>query len=425
MIESSRRLGFKGEILLISEERILPYLRPPLSKCYLTGRYTTDWLLYRSKGFYQQHEVATTLGSRVDSIDRGRQMVESLNTRIQYDWLFLATGARARRLGVPGDDLPEVVYLRGVDDAHRLSNFAQSASRAVIIGGGFIGLEVAAVLCQAGHRVTILVAGDKLMSRFGSDTSSVGAAVPSFFQQVHTAHGVAILFNVTVAEFRKTSSGAVDVVTEGHAVHSADFVVVGVGAIPNVELAVDAGIVCADGILVDEYGVSSDPRVLSAGDCARHPNAWRAEPIRLETVHNAVEQPRSAAAHIVGIRQPYRQIPWVWSDQYDYRVQGVGFADGADLAVLRGDLQSGRFGVLYFAKGALTGAEFVNRPGDFGACRRMMNAGASLTVEQAGDASLSLQALIPRHAAVGFDEPWVPRPSRPHPVRLDPHEVHS
>jgi len=263
------------------------------------------------------------------------------------------------------------------------------------------------------------------MSRFGSGAPLIGAAVPSFFQQVHTAHGVEILFNVTVAEFRRTLSGAVDVVTEERAVHSADFVVVGVGAIPNTELAMEAGIVCADGIVVDECGVSSDPRVLSAGDCARHPNAWREAPIRLETVQNAVEQPRSAAAHIVGIRQPYRQIPWVWSDQYDFRVQGVGFADEADLAVLRGDLRSGRFGVLYFARGALTGAEFVNRPGDFGACRRIINAGASLTVEQAGDSSLSLQALIPRDAVMGFDEPWAPRPSRRQRPSFVPHEIHS
>lgn len=400
-VESVRACGFTGEITLVSEEGLAPYQRPPLSKQYLAGRHPREWLLYRPLSFYSRHRVSMRMNSRAVKIDRHARTVElETGESLTYDRLVLATGARARRLSVPGSDNPSVVYLRDARDAERIVDRLRTARRVIVVGGGFIGVEVAAVLVQIGHEVHLLTGDSGLMPKLGSPTMS------DFFSNRHKAHGVQISLGVTVEEFRTTQDGSVEVVSSDGDRFTGDLVIVGVGAIPNDEIALAAGLACNDGIIVDEFTVTSDPLVLSAGDCARHPNAWKGQTIRLETVHNAVEQSKATAAALMGRSVPYRQIPWVWSDQYKFRLQSVGFHDRYDRSFTRGDPEAGQFSVFNFFGEDFVGAHFVNRPREFGACRRILNERARLTIDQVRDRAFDLDTAAPRRPALTFDRPW-------------------
>jgi 3-phenylpropionate/trans-cinnamate dioxygenase ferredoxin reductase subunit len=400
-IESVRAFGFTGAITLVSEEGLAPYQRPPLSKQYLAGRHPKEWLLYRPLSFYSRHRVAIRLNSRAVQIDRHARKVElETGEMLAYDRLVLATGARARRLSIPGSDNPSVVYLRDARDAERIVDRLRTARRVIVVGGGFIGVEVAAVLVQIGHEVHLLTGDSGIMPRLGCP------AMSEFFTNRHQAHGVRITSNVSVEEFLAMQDGSVELVTSGGDRFTGDLVIVGVGAIPNDEIAAAAGLACDDGIVVDEFTLSSDPSILSAGDCARHPNAWRGRNIRLETVHNAVEQSKATAAALTGRSLPYRQVPWVWSDQYMFRLQSVGFHDRYDRSFTRGDPDSGQFSMFYFDGETFTGAHFVNRPREFGACRRILNERARLTIDQVTDPTFDLDVVAPRRPALTFDRPW-------------------
>jgi 3-phenylpropionate/trans-cinnamate dioxygenase ferredoxin reductase subunit len=403
-IESVRAFGFTGDITLVSEEGLAPYQRPPLSKQYLAGRHAEEWLLYRPLNFYSRHHVSMRMNSRAVRIDRHARQVElETGEMLAYDRLVLATGARARRLSIPGSDNPSVVYLRDARDAKRIVNRLQTARRVIVVGGGFIGVEVAAVLVQIGHEVHLLTGDSGIMPRLGCPTMS------SFFTNRHKAHGVRITPDVTLKEFRAMPDGSIELVSSDGARFAGDLVIVGVGAIPNDEIAVEAGLACDDGIIVDELTVSSDPSILSAGDCARHPNAWKGKNIRLETVHNAVEQSKATAAALMGRSLPYRQVPWVWSDQYTFRLQSVGFHDRYDRSFTRGDPAAGQFSMFYFDAEDFVGAHFVNRPREFGACRRILNERARLTIDQVKDTTFDLDAVARRRPALTFDRPWLGR----------------
>jgi 3-phenylpropionate/trans-cinnamate dioxygenase ferredoxin reductase component len=400
-VESVRAFGFTGAITLVSEEGFAPYQRPPLSKQYLAGRHPQEWLLYRPLSFYARHQVSIRLNSRAVRIDRHARTVELESAEmLAYDRLVLATGARARRLSIPGGDNPSVVYLRDARDAQRIVDRLRTARRVIVVGGGFIGVEVAAVLVQIGHEVHLLTGDSGIMPRLGCRETS------EFFADRHRAHGVRITFNISVEEFRAMQDGSVELVSSGGDRFTGDLIIVGIGAVPNDELAVEAGLACDDGIVVDEFTVSSDPSILSAGDCARHPNAWKGKSIRLETVHNAVEQSKATAATLMGRSLPYRQVPWVWSDQYTFRLQSVGFHDRYDRSFTRGDPESGPFSRFYFDGENFTGAHFVNRPREFGACRRILNGRARLTVEQVRDTNFDLDVIAPRRPALTFDRAW-------------------
>lgn len=401
--DALRRRQFPGPVTLISDEKVAPYQRPPLSKQYLTGQHSDDWLAYRPADFYAARSVSLRLGRRVARIARtSRTVVLDDGEELAYDKLVLTTGARARTLDIPGVALRGVHYLRTLADAAAIRDDAVSATQVVIIGGGFIGLEVAAVLSSVGRHVTVLEREPGLLPRVAAPT------IAEFLRDAHARHGVTIETGIAI-EGIEGSGGRVSAVLAGGRSYPAQLVVIGVGATPNVELAADAGLECDNGIVVDEFAQTGDVDILAAGDCTSGPNPTGSGRVRFETVHNAVEQAKTAALTIAGRPVAYRQVPWVWSDQYTYRLQKVGTVRGHDHAVVRGDPRSGRFSVAYFAADRLIGADTVNRPRDFAAYRRLLVDGASLSSAQAADPTTDLEALAPRRVRMEFKPEWQPR----------------
>jgi 3-phenylpropionate/trans-cinnamate dioxygenase ferredoxin reductase subunit len=291
-----------------------------------------------------------------------------------------------------------VRYLRTLDDALAIRERLATAGRIVVIGGGFIGLETAAILAKRGPAVTVLETAPRLLPRAGGDV------LGRFLHAAHERAGVRVVVGARVAAIRAAGAGA-EVASADGSSHAADLVLAGIGIVPNDELAAAAGLACDDGILVDEHARTSDPAIVAFGDCARAPNAFLGTVVRLETVHNAVEQAKVAAATLAGRDAPYRQVPWVWSDQYRYRIQMVGDCAGADV-VLRGDLAAGKFTAFHYDGDALRGACAINRPAEFGAARRLLQLGVALPRERAADAAFALDSLLPPRRRPGFDRSW-------------------
>jgi 3-phenylpropionate/trans-cinnamate dioxygenase ferredoxin reductase subunit len=404
LIEVARQEGFQGHVTLVTEEPVLPYQRPPLSKQFLAGHYAADWLLYRPADFYTKHTIDVRLGRRAVEIDRARGTVRlDDDSLVAYDQLALTTGARARRLELEGDALDSVCYIRTLADVESLRPKLQASRRIVIIGGGFIGLEAAAVLVQLGHTVTLLAASAEVIPRIATRDIS------GFLIEAHRRHGVSILPNTTVTALNVRANERIDVVTHTGEVHTADLVIAGIGAEPTVELAQAAGLRCDNGIVVDAYARTTDPAIVAAGDCTNHPNALLGANLRLETVHNAVEQGRTAGATVAGKELPYVQVPWVWSDQYGLRIQSVGVMEGFNRTYLRGDPARGSFAIFYYRDDALLAASTINLPMAFGAVRRALNHGIPLTPEQATDPKFDLASFAKRRARLSFDVPWPTR----------------
>jgi 3-phenylpropionate/trans-cinnamate dioxygenase ferredoxin reductase subunit len=401
MIEVARQKGYEGKITLITDEPILPYQRPPLSKQYLTGIYGPDWLLYRPASFYEKFAVDVRLGRRATMIDRAAAIVTlDDGTLLGYDKLALATGNRARRLAMPGGDHPHVFYIRTLADVDGLRARLEATQRVVIIGAGFIGLETAAVLVQTGIEVTLLAADERLIPRV------VAGEMATFLLDHHLMHGVNVVMKAAVSELRGRVDRTIAVTLADGRSFEGDMVLVGIGAEPNVELAEATGLVCDNGIVVDELARTSDPAIVAAGDCTNHPNGLVGRRLRLETVHNAVEQGRTAGGTIAGKDLPYVQSPWVWSDQYKLRLQSVGIAEGYDRTVLRGNPADGRFSLFYYRGDDMLAVNCVNQPLIFGAVRRLLNERIPLHPDQAAKTCFDLTRLPPPTASLNFDIPW-------------------
>ena len=376
-----RTLGYEGTVTLICEEAHAPYQRPPLSKDFLIGKQEADSVFLRALAYYEKHGVDLILGDRVTEINRGARLVHlAAGGSLPYEQLILAVGARNRPLPVPGAE--NVLYLRSLDEAVTLRQRLAEARSIVVIGGGFIGLEVAAAGRGAGKAVTVIEAAPRLMARAASPLLS------DFFLEVHRGQGVDVVLNTAVEEVLADA-----VIVSGGRRMEADLVVAGIGVVPNVELARDAGLDVSDGITVDEFLRTSDADIFAIGDCAHHPNVFAGGRARLESVQNAVDQAKCVARAIMGNPAPYRDVPWFWTDQYEIRFQMVGLAAGYDQSVLRGSIESRKFSVFYFKEGRLLAVDSVNRFGDHIAARKMLAAGTALTPVQAGDESVDLKKL--------------------------------
>ncbi len=386
--DSLRREEFAGEVVVVTEEPHLPYQRPPLSKQYLAGDLDESRLFMRKADYYESHRIEMRTGCRAVRIDRQAQCLE-LNDgeRISYAGLALATGARARPLIVPGADCDGVFYLRNIADVRAIRERMPDARRLVVIGGGFIGLEVAAVARKQGKQVSVLEFQDRLMPR------AVAPFLSEFYYSLHSRHGVDVRTGAAVSAIDRNGAELHVRCADGTS-HVADLVVVGVGVIPNTELAEEAGLACEDGIRVDEFARTEDPRIVAAGDCTNHPNTLLARRLRLESVHNAMEQAKTAAATLCGKELAYAQIPWFWSDQFDARLQMVGLSQDHDEYVLRGDPDSGRFSLFYFRGGELIAVDSVSVPKDHLQARKLLAAGVSPTAEQAADVGFDLKSLL-------------------------------
>jgi 3-phenylpropionate/trans-cinnamate dioxygenase ferredoxin reductase subunit len=357
-IDTLRREGHGGPIVLLGDEPFLPYNRPPLSKKYFSGELERERLLLRSAQFYEQARVDVRLGVRVTAIDRAtRRLRLSDGGERGYDKLLLCLGSRNRLLEVPGYDLQGIHYLRTIADVDGIRADLGAARRLVVVGAGYIGLEAAASARHLGLEVTVLEMADRPLNRVTAPEMS------SFYLQRHQRAGVSVLCGMSVTSF--AGDGRVSGVVCGEREFAADIVIVGVGVMPETALAAACGLRCENGIVVDETCQTSDPDVYAAGDCTMHPSVRYGRRLRLESVDNAVEQARTAALNICGKPARHEHVPWFWSDQYDIKLQIAGLSQGYDRAVLRGDPDTNRFALYYFAEGELIAVDAINSPKDF------------------------------------------------------------
>lgn len=384
---SLRAGGHSGGITLIGDEPHAPYQRPPLSKAYLKGEMTAEQLALRPAEALAAQGIDLRTGVRVTGIDRTARAVTGDGLRQPFDALVIATGTRPRSLPVPGADLPGVLTLRGIEDADRLAAALETAENVVIVGGGFIGLEAAATARLKGKVVTVVEAAPRVMGR------AVAPAVSEWFQALHRCMGTDVRTGTGVAALEGSDRVEAVVLADGTRL-PADLVLVGIGAVPNDELARAAGLACPNGIATDAQGRTADLGVWAAGDCALTPNPYAGGPFRLESVQNAIDQAKCVAAAILGSDKPYDAVPWFWSDQGSAKLQTTGLPIDPEAHVLRGDPNLGRFTVFHLKGGRIIAADSVNMPADHMAARRLVAARAVIAPETLADPAIPLKSLI-------------------------------
>ncbi|MEJ1966298.1 MAG: FAD-dependent oxidoreductase [Gammaproteobacteria bacterium] len=373
-IDTLRRKGFTGRLTLIGEEPWLPYQRPPLSKKFLSGGLERERLLIRPQSFYTEHRVETHLGRRATQIDRATHRVHlDDGNSINYDALLLATGSRPRHMNLPGADLGGVHVLRNIADVERIRSDLAAARNLVIVGAGYIGLEVASTAREMGLSVVVLEQADRVLQRVTCPE------VSAFYESEHARRGVRISCQVQLEELEGdggTTPRVRAVICEDGSSHEADVVLVGIGVSARDELAEAAGLECANGIVVDQHCRTSDPHIYAAGDCTSHPNIHYGRRVRLESVDNAFEQASSAALNLLGTPTPHDKVPWFWSDQYDLKMIIVGLSQGYDEVVVRGTPDSRSFSACYLREGELIAVDSINSPKDQMAARKLVAARA-------------------------------------------------
>jgi 3-phenylpropionate/trans-cinnamate dioxygenase ferredoxin reductase subunit len=382
--QSLRQLGHDGRIMLIGDEPHLPYQRPPLSKAYLKAG---GDLSIRPEQTFATLNIELIRGERAQKIDRAARTVSCAVGTLSYDRLVLATGTRPRQLQIPGSGLRGILSLRSIEDADRLTDALAKAQNVAIIGGGFIGLEVATTARAMGKSVTVLEAAGRVMAR------AVAPQISSWFETMHRNMGTDVRCGAGVAELQGDGGVEAVLLADGTRI-AADLVLVGIGALPNIEIAATADLPCPNGIATDERGATQDPLIFAAGDCALTPSPWAAVPVRLESVQNAIDQGKTVAAALMGQDARYEAVPWFWSDQGTAKLQTTGLPVGADSHLLRGNPADGRFTVFHLRDGRLIAADSVNSPADHMAARRLVAARTSFTPEHLVDPAVSLKSLI-------------------------------
>lgn len=384
-----RRAGFAGAITLIGDEPIPPYERPPLSKAWLKGETNAEKLALKPASFYPEAKIDLRLSTTVSTVDRTAKTVTlGSGEVIPYDILILATGARARRIPLPGLDLENVLELRTAAHADQLKAVLGPGARLAVIGGGYIGLEAAASARALGAEATVIEREPRVLARVACEILS------NFFQDQHRAHGVTIELNAQVAAL-EGADGRVNGVRLGDGrLIPCDAALVGVGAVPNQELAQAAGLPCDNGIVVDHKAQTEDPSVFAIGDCTHRPLAHYDRRMRLESVPNALEQARQAAAVICGKAPPAHEVPWFWSDQYDLRLQIAGIPFDTDRVVVRGDVAAGKFALFHLAPDdTVQAVEAVNASTEFMGGRRIIQRRKRLAPERISDMAVTMQEL--------------------------------
>ncbi|MEZ5933734.1 MAG: FAD-dependent oxidoreductase [Alphaproteobacteria bacterium] len=383
-----RSSGFEGGIRLIGDEPHLPYQRPPLSKKYLAGEMPQERLLLRQEAWYEKCRIDVTLGRPALRIDRQAQRVElSEGDAVAYDRLVLTTGARPRRLPAAiGGDLPDVFMMRDLADADALAAAMRPGRKVLVIGGGYIGLEAAAEAAKKGLEVTLIEAAERLLQRVAAKETA------DYFRTLHSARGVTIREGAGIERLSPEDGGGLAAVLADGTSLAADLAVVGIGILPNSELAAEAGLDLVHGaIRVDAFGRTSDPSIFAAGDCAAV--TWNDRPIRLESVQNAQDQAVNVALNILGDAQPYRPEPWFWSDQYDVKLQIAGLNAGYDQVVVRpGAKESAAH--FYYQGETLLAVDAMNDPVAYNVTKRLLTAGRPLPKALAADPAADLKAFL-------------------------------
>ena len=384
---SLRQVGYEGRIVVCGDEPVPPYQRPPLSKKYLSGELALERVFLRPESFYATHDIELRLGNAVREIDpERRSVVLDGGESLAYTDLVIATGSRPRRLDVPGSDLGNVFYLRTLEDADAIGKELVAGRRLVVVGGGYIGLEIASTARGLGMEVCVVEAADRILGRVTAPEMS------AYYTRAHRARGVDLRLSTGIVSFEgdETVRG---VVCAGETV-PADVVVIGIGIVPDQRLAASAGIPCDDGIVVDERCATAAGHVYAVGDCTRHPNPILERKLRLESVQNALEQARTAATNIAGTPTKYEQVPWFWSDQFDLKLQMVGMSQGYDTVVQRGSMDADDFAMFYLKEGVLIAVDAVNRPREFMACRKLVPQRPSIDPVKLADESIPMKEMV-------------------------------
>ncbi|GAB91768.1 NAD(P)/FAD-dependent oxidoreductase [Gordonia rhizosphera] len=392
---SLRALGYDDPITLIGEENHRPYQRPALSKEFLQGEITKESLIYRTQEYWDEHRITVVKNERIIRIDKNEDgsgtAYAMSGTEFPFDRLALTVGARARKLLIEGVDLPGVLYLRNADDALELKARVPTVHDVVVIGGGFIGIEAAASLNKMGRTVTLLEAGPRLVGR------AVGEETSDYLLEHHRHNGIRIELSARVSRLVGSGDRVSGVELADGQVIPADLVLIGVGVIPNTELAASIGLHCDNGIVVDEHALASDGVTVAVGDVANLPNPVPGAPdgdrVRFESVNNAVEQAKVAAYAIVGHPEEYAGIPWFWSNQAQLKLQIAGLSTGHDRTIVRDDPEKGRFSVLYYRDERIIAADCINAPLDFMAVRSAITKGAEIPWQKADDPTVPLKSI--------------------------------
>ena len=382
---SLRQAKFEGSITIIGDEAHVPYQRPPLSKQYLAGTQVADKVYLRAEKFYADKDIQLMLDTRATQIDPGTKTINLDNGEtIAYEKLLISTGSRPRKLSIEGSDLSGIHYLRTMDDVDGIRADVKLGANLVIVGGGYIGLEVAAVGIELGMNVHVLEMEERILQRVTTPEMS------AYYHKLHSDRGVHIHTQTGVTGF--SGNGKVEKVLCGDESFAADIVIVGIGIIPNIEIAEEAGIHCDNGIVVDDHCCTSDPDIYAAGDCTNHPNPLMNKRLRLESVPNAMDQARVSTANMLGDDKVYAAIPWFWSDQYELKLQMVGFSADGDSQVLRGDMENHQFAIFYLKDGKVVAADAVNSPKEFMLCKQLV--GKPADPAQLADPETDLKSLL-------------------------------
>jgi 3-phenylpropionate/trans-cinnamate dioxygenase ferredoxin reductase subunit len=380
-----RQAGFAGEVVLVGEEPDPPYHRPPLSKAFIGGT-LEQWL--RDPAFYAEQDITMALDESVESIDTaGHSILTSTGRRVEYDVLVLATGASPRTLPIPGSYLRGVMTLRTLADARRLRDAVTARGSVAVIGGGYVGLEVAAVAAANGAHVTVVEREDRVLSRVASPTLS------KVLEAHHRSRGSTVLTGALIAAFEGNGARLRRVLLEDGTKVDCDVAVVGVGAAPRDELAAAAGLQCQAGIIVDGAARTSDPSILAIGDVTVRPRHGADDRMRLESIPSAVEQAKQAVATVMGRAPADAEVPWFWSDQFDLKLKIAGVVREPYETVVRGDAGSGKFALFHHHDGALVAVESANSPADFMAGKRLLADARSVDPHQLGDPDVPLRSL--------------------------------
>jgi len=388
LVASLRTEGYAAPITLVGDEAYPPYQRPPLSKKFLSGEMEEDRLFIRPPEFYAAANATLILKTRATAVDLAAKSVSLSDGRmLPYETLALTTGSRVRKLTVPGADLPGIFYLRGIDDVKAIQPHFVAGKRLVVVGGGYIGLETAAVAARRGLRVTIVEALERCLQRVTSQQIS------DFFEGIHRAEGVTILTRTGVHGFKQGLGSTLIVETAGGEIE-ADLVIAGIGILPEQALAQAAGLACENGIVVDEFARTSDADVYAIGDCANHPNPLLGRRLRLESVQNAIDQAKAAALAITGKPKPYAEVPWFWSDQYDLKLQIAGISAPGDTVILRGDPSLRKFAAFYLRDGHVAAVDAVNAVPEYMVGRQMIAQKKTVDPAKLADLAIPMKSLM-------------------------------
>lgn len=387
-INSLKKEGYAGSITMIGEEEHLPYQRPPLSKGFLEDSVNKERLYFKKLDFFTENKIQLKLGTSANKVDLENKLVFlSDDTHLSFDKLVFATGSRVRKLDFPGSNLSSIHYLRGLDDAESIKNDLERSKEVVVIGAGYIGLEVAAIAAKKNVTVSVIEMADRVMNR------TVDPQISDYYLKLHQNNGVKFIFNNSLEEIKGSKKVESVLCSDGSEI-KADMVIIGAGIIPNVELADQAGVFCDNGILVDEFGQTNYKNVYACGDCTSHPNKLLNKQLRLESVHNAMEQSKTVAFSAIAKPLEYNQVPWFWSDQYDHKLQIVGLSGEHDNVVMRGNTKDQKFMLFYTKDNRLIAVDAVNNPKEFLICRKLVANKVKIKSEMISDINTNLNDLI-------------------------------